>query len=96
MDKHVCPVCRQDMKGGTYTGPVGHTVVIEARRLPAAEICLECFIIAHIPRDYERRERYEHDNATRRPLTGVEWLDGGVCRMYGAPAFVFLGEVRLR
>ena len=96
MDKHVCMVCRKDTKGGTYTGPAGHSVVIKTRRLAAAEVCLECYIIAHLPRDYQRRERYENGNATCRPATGVAWLDEGVCRMRGAPTFVFLGEVRFR
>lgn len=42
MDKHVCSVCNEDTKGGTYTGPAGHSVVIKSRRLAAAEVCLEC------------------------------------------------------
>lgn len=95
MDKHVCTVCRNDTKGGTYTGPIGHTVVIKSQRLPAAEVCLECYIVAHLPRDYERYEKYEKGNATRCPKTGVAWLDDGVFRMQTAPTFVFLGEVRL-
>ena len=44
MDKHVCTVCKKDTKGGTYTGPVGHSVVVKTRRLAAAEVCLECCI----------------------------------------------------
>ncbi len=95
MDKHVCTVCKKDTKGGPYTGPVGHSGVVKTRRLAAAEVCLECYIVAHLPRDYERREKYIEGNATCCPKTGVAWLDGGVVRMGGSPAFVFLGEVRL-
>jgi hypothetical protein len=95
LKKRRCPVCGQDTKGRTYTGPAGHTVVIRRRRMDAATVCLECFIAAHLPPGYERRERYVQNNATRRPATGVAWLDEGLRRVRSAPAFVFYGEMPL-
>jgi len=62
--------------------------------------CYECRLASFIPPWYKKAERYEYDpawghsNATRKPATGVDWLDEGhvricdallMCRKYGRP-----------
>jgi len=94
MDTHKCANCGEDTKLRTYTGPVGHRVVIASRRFRAHEVCLDCFIWAHIPKGYTRREKYVRGNATRRPSLGVPWLDQPVPRLGGS--MLLIGTVRPR
>lgn len=42
MTSHKCRHCGGDTKGGTFTGPEGHGVVLGQRSLPAAEVCMDC------------------------------------------------------
>ena len=75
-DTHfVCLCCKRRISDGFYRGPCGHTAMINGRKFRTFDLCLECFIDSHIPRDYIRREMYVAGNATRRPPLGIDWLD---------------------
>jgi hypothetical protein len=70
-----CPICGSVVPS-IYVGSSG--------------ACVECRLAGFIPAWYQKAEKYEyveqygHANATRKPPTGIEWLDQGRVRICDA------------
>ncbi|NLF31550.1 MAG: hypothetical protein GX591_11775 [Planctomycetes bacterium] len=73
----ICTICGADVPH-YYAGSSG--------------ACFDCRLAAHIPPWYAAAERYAYDpavghaNATRRPSTGMDWLDQSPTRICDALA----------
>ena len=52
-----------------------NTVVFDPLYLRGDGLCEECYLASLLPPWYKAAEKYLNGNATRKPNTGVPWLD---------------------